>query len=677
MNELIINNRRVDLGENTNIGLTFSANNIGELQNRQGNFSNTFKLPTTKNNKEIFEWSHLQTSSSIMPYQTLKATYIQNGIEIVSDGVAEINNVDNNYYYVNVYSGNLDLMASIGELTVGQLYENDVVWNWTLNSNTRIRDKSDYYIYPLIGWRKDVTFFTTSTIDVRQMLPCAVMQEMFNRLSSKIGYAFVGNYLSSSDHLNMVLTPNDFTIPKADAIVTSQQLSTQPFAEYEFNSIPSGTAVSYFKYFPSYRNENKVADFNIGAFKPTINKIGKLKFSGQYQAFKESGNNAKDYYLNVSIIDENEVDVYGPIIYGPYPSGTTEIVIEIETPEMTFLSTKYYKAKIKASIQQAKNVTKFQFYEYDKINYKKPVNPTISVFNPTTGAYDIVPAPAGFIPKTTTLPHYLTFTPSPKIAFNTPINFTKIFTMKVKDVLKDILNLRAIIIQTNNYTKTISFNSFEDVNLNKSIAKDWSNKIQNSTSMGFKFGNYAKKNNFLFKEDTDKVFNSDFFGDYYFNLNNQNLDDEKTVVKLAHPYTAWGNRYNGYVIPTVNGLKDNTNEWLKSDWRLLNLKIQSTSFNVNYTDGTSTSALNTYIPFCNVPTFSELVPKYYPTIKSILETPKVLKIVAMLDVTDISDLDFSIPIQIQRPDLNLSGYFYINKIENYKGNLTSCEIIEI
>ena len=98
MNELIINGRRVDLGENTNIGLTFCANNIGELQNRQGNFTNTFKLPTSKNNKEIFEWSHLQTSSSVMPYNKLKATYRQNGIEIISDGIAEIQSTDNNFF---------------------------------------------------------------------------------------------------------------------------------------------------------------------------------------------------------------------------------------------------------------------------------------------------------------------------------------------------------------------------------------------------------------------------------------------------------------------------------------------------------------------------------------------------------------------------------------------------
>jgi hypothetical protein len=661
MNELIINNRRVDLGENTNIGLTFSANNIGELQNRQGNFSNTFKLPTSKNNKEIFEWSHLQTSSSTMPYQTLKATYKQNGIEIVSDGLAEINNVDNNYYYVNVYSGNLDLMGSIGELTVGQLYENDAVATWHIDNV--YYNSVDYWTYPLIGWRKDIDFFTTSTIDVRQMIPTAKMPKLFDRLSSKIGYTFTGNYLNSSEHLNMLLTPNEFTIPKTDALITSQNLLTKAIPKGKYIILPIGTATSYINYFPTFRNENNIVDFNTGAFKPTVNKVGKLKFSGQYQVFKDevfklyvTAKKPKDYFLNVSIIDDLNNTIYGAVKFGPYPPtsfGNLDVILDIETPEITFLSARTYKVKIEAQIEQTNRETRFQFYEYDQNNIN------ITTVNRTT------------------LPHYLTFTPSPKIAFNTPINFTKIFTMKVKDVLKDILNLRAIIIQTNNYTKTISFNSFEDINLNKSIAKDWSNKIQNSTSMGFRFGNYAKKNNFLFKEDTDKIANADTDNDYYFNLTNQNLDDEKTVVKLAHPTTMLFNRYNGYIVPRIDGLKDATNEWLKSDWRLLNLKLQNVDFDINYTNGTTTTPRRANIPFCEVIGFEKLVPKYYPTIKTILENPKVLKIVANLNVTDISDLDFSIPIQIQRPDLNLSGYFYINKIENYKGNLTSCEIIEI
>jgi hypothetical protein len=666
MNELIINGRRVDLGENTNIGLTFCANNIGELQNRQGNFTNTFKLPTSKTNKEIFEWSHLQTSSSVMPYNKLKATYRQNGIEIISDGVAEIQSTDNNFFYINVYSGNTDLLESIGDLTVGELYENDTIYNWNLTNNIAIRDKSRYYIYPLIGWRKDVTFFTTSTIDVRHMLPCAVMQELFFRLSQKIGYSFTGNYLKSSDHLNMVLTPNEFTIPSSDAVKTSQQLLTQ--GTTGGTAISSGTSISYVNYYPNFRNENNVNEFIYGDFRPSVNKVGKLKFSGEYQikwiaSENKSNENTKDCFLNLNIIDESSNIIYGPIKSGPYTFKKNTnisdlIIIDFETPELTFLAGKQYKVNIKAEIQQKNVATLFNLYEY-------------KIYNTFPIGYFSGPS------KTDTLPHYLIFTPSPKIAFNTPINFTKIFTMKVKDVLKDILNLRAIIIQTNNYTKTISFNNFEDLKVNKSIANDWSNKIQNQNQMGFKFGNYAKKNNFLFKLDSDKVFNSDLYGDYYFNLTGENLEPEKTVVKLAHPFTPFGNRYNGYVIPSINGLKDNTNEWLKSDWRLLNLKIQSTNFNVNYTDGTTTLSESTFIPFCDVPTFGQLVPKYYSTIQSIIQTPKVIKIVAKLNVNDISDLDFSIPIQIQRPDLNLSGYFYINKIENYKGGLTSCEIIEI
>ena len=669
MNELIINNRRVDLGENTNIGLTFCANNIGELQNRQGNFTNTFKLPTSKNNKEIFEWSHLQTSSSIMPYNKLKATYRQNGIEIISDGVAEIQSTDNNFFYINVYSGNTDLLESIGDLTVGELYENDTIYNWNLTNNIAIRDKSRYYIYPLIGWRKDVTFFTTSTIDVRQMLPCAVVQEMFTRLSQKIGYSFTGNYLTSPDHLNMVLTPNSFdaSIGAGNEVLSN---SNNYGPQIVNANISIGTAISIVTLYPSFSFsyndetfEENLPDFSTGYFKPITNKIGKLKFNGSFGVWWSKTENFPLFtkpekkngiiYLVCSIVD----DLGNEIMSNTSDTQTRTLDVtraeysfdfDFETPELTFLSARIYKVKIEAYCLQN-----------EKVNSKVEL---FDKFKDATGSR---------------VYQQLIFSISPKIAFGTPLNFVNLFTMKVKDVLKDILNLRAIIIQTNNYTKTISFNNFEDLKVNKSIANDWSGKIQNQNQMGFKFGNYAKKNNFLFKLDTDKVFNSDLYGDYYFNLTGENLEDEKTVVKLAHPFTPFGNRYNGYIIPSINGLKDSTNEWLKSDWRLLNLKIQSTNFNVNYTDGTTTLSESTFIPFCDVPTFGQLVPKYYSTIQSIVQAPKVLKIVAKLNVNDISDLDFSIPIQIQRPDLNLSGYFYINKIENYKGGLTSCEIIEI
>lgn len=665
MNELIINNRRVDLSDFTNIGITFCANNIGELQNRQGNFTNTFKIPITKTNKEIFEWSHLQTSSSVMPYNKLKASYKQNGIEIISEGVAQIQSTDNNFFYINVYSGNLDLIDAINDLTVGELYANDPLINWDFWT-VYYSGLDKYYTFPFIDWRKDIdTFFNVDTVDVREMIPCINTKGMFDRLASYTGFNFSGNYLNSSDHLNMILTPNEFSIPSSDAIKTSQNLLT--LGTTGGTSISSGSGISYVNYYPGFRNENNNPDFDLGAFKPIINKIGKLRFAGDYQIkwiVTDTGNeNTKDCFLNLNIIDDLNNVIYGPIKTGPYTFPKNKnisdlITLDFETPELTFLSTRIYKVKITAEIQNKNINSLFNLYEY-------------LITNTSPIGYFSGPS------KTTTLPHYLQFTPSPKIAFGSTLDFTKIFTMKVSDILKDILNMRGIIIQTNNYTKTITFNSFEDLNLNKSISKNWSRKIQNDKSMGFKFGNYAKKNNFIFKLDTDKVYNSDTKNDYYFNLTDENLEPEKTVVKLNHPSTVMNYRYKDFLIPCINGFIDANHEWSKSDWRLLNLKIQSTAFNINYSDGYIPTVKNTNIPFCDMIGFETLVPKYYSTLQSIVQAPKVLKIVAKLDITDITDLDFSIPIQIERPDLNLSGYFYINKIENYKGGLTSCEIIEI
>ena len=654
MNELFINGKRIDLSENTNIGITFCANNIGELQNRQGNFTNTFKLPFSKANKEILEWSHLQTTSSLMPYKKNKATYIENGIEIISDGVAEISSVDSNYFYINVYSGNLDLIDAIGNLTVGELYKNDTVYEWNLYNNINRRIADDYWVYPLIDWRADIdTFFTTSTIDVREMLPTAVIHRMFTRLSNKIGFNFTGNYLTSSDHLNMVLTPDSFSIPSTDKEKTSNKLTSPSVTGGA--SISSGSSVQYVYYYPTFRNESNLADYSFGIFKPTTNKVGSLKFSGNYQIKYEttdlhSNENTKDVFIKTRIIDDlgNE---HGATTTSAYTFDrntylTDTITIEVESQEMTFLSARQYKIEIACEVQQ-KNVSMlFHLYEYKTI-----VQNPIGISN--LGVF----------------PHFMEFTPVPKIAFGTPLDFTKIFKMKVSDVLKDILNMECIIVQTNNYTKNVQFNKFNDLIINKSIAKDWSSKIQFNKTMGFKFGNYARRNNLKFK--TDSYENGVIW------LSDETLDVEKDMVKLNHDPTFQYKRLNAYKIPTIDGLKDINNEWLSPTYRLLQLKIQSTSFNVNYTDGTTTTPKNTVIPFCEFYNFDRLIEDNYGTITDILKSTKILKVIANLDITDISDLDFSIPIQIQRPDLNLSGYFYINKIENYKGGLTSCEIIEI
>ena len=148
MRELYINGKLLELSDSTPIGISFSANNIGELQNRNSSFSNTIKVPITQNNKIALELSHLINSSTQIPYTKLSATYIENGVEIVSNGTAVISNtVDNSYYNLSITSGNSDLNTLLGDTTVGQLYGDESI-TWTLNNVVNSNDKSKPYIYP-------------------------------------------------------------------------------------------------------------------------------------------------------------------------------------------------------------------------------------------------------------------------------------------------------------------------------------------------------------------------------------------------------------------------------------------------------------------------------------------------------------------------------------------------
>lgn len=57
---------------------------------------------------------------------------------------------------------------------------------------------------------------------------------------------------------------------------------------------------------------------------------------------------------------------------------------------------------------------------------------------------------------------------------------------------------------------------------------------------------------------------------------------------------------------------------------------------------------------------------YYKTIKEILTETKVINAVVKLNGKDIQELDFTIPILLDIPELSINNYFYINTISNYK-----------
>src|SRR5437868_1055343 len=101
--QLILDGSEIDLGVDTRIALTMQINNIAEVADRQGNFSNTFKLPMTQGNRAVMEMCELIPSVTSKPYRKLSAKYIQSGLVLIRNGVAIVDSADE-FYNVTVYS---------------------------------------------------------------------------------------------------------------------------------------------------------------------------------------------------------------------------------------------------------------------------------------------------------------------------------------------------------------------------------------------------------------------------------------------------------------------------------------------------------------------------------------------------------------------------------------------
>lgn len=629
MNELYINGSLCDLSDFSIIGVTKQANDIGELQNRQGDFTNTFKLPLTQLNIILCGIPNDVQSNSSIPYQILNITYIQNGVTIVTNGRGVIEAV-NEFIELSVTAGNTSLSDAIGDITVGDLFDSTFTWNLT-----NVIDTTDYWIFPLIDWRTDIdTYFDTAETDARFMLPCLKMPEFFQRLETYTGFQFDGNYINSVDYKSMVISPSEF--------VRSQTLEQNKatfvndgFNQIEFIDILAGTpgATATFLVNP-LTDTFTSAEFTQGLnpqFTPSVNKVGKLKLTTKITTFRYSVL-TRDVDLSFRIYIVNHTDSI-VLTYYQTEVFTTEtndgilgqFVIDLETEEIAFDSTKSYRTYMQAYVEEFANDS----------TLRVSLQGTTFSFNQTKG-----------------------------ILFNSEISFRDLFRMKAKDVFKDVLNLRCLMLQTDNYSNITRLDYFNDIKSKTPI--DWTSKLDVSAkNISFIFGKYARRNWLRFKNNTNV---QDQIGDAYFDVSNDNLEADKDVIKLSHPATEQRSKFEGVNIPKIKAI-DSDLQWNKPDYRILNVALQPIS--VDYTDGTTTTTV-TECPVANFIGGDLIIQNYYDSIQAILDKSKVVNLPFRLNAVDIENIDYLTPIYVE-----CYGTFYLNKINAFKGDVTFCELVRL
>ena len=118
---LYINGEELYLDEDEPIPINKQANDIGELKDRQADFTADFKIPQTRENIKILERAQLVDGSTYLPYLKNSATYIEDGVEMISGGYLVISGSSGGYFKAVIYSGNADFFSLINKLKLNNL----------------------------------------------------------------------------------------------------------------------------------------------------------------------------------------------------------------------------------------------------------------------------------------------------------------------------------------------------------------------------------------------------------------------------------------------------------------------------------------------------------------------------------------------------------------------------
>lgn len=696
--QLYINDQLVDLNDDSPIALTFQINNLAEVQNQQSNTSNQFKLPLTQRNRQILGFPDDIAFTTNAPYQQYQARVIQDGLEIIPYGVAELNNIEQDNANITVLSGNVDFFDAID----GKLYDmgdstsqwtnygQNLVWKqydhtWNLQNVATSQTKTGGWIYPVIdyGFINGQDF--TPPIDVHNLRPGFFIKSAIDLLLRSAGYKGKGSLLDDPLYPLLICQFSNGSWEHG----TDYQ--NQPDVRGMSAANQTGTQLNH---------PNALYPDGVLAWDNILSDPSK-QFSGALFTSQKTNS------VKVTVTFPH-VYLYGRITPGTDPSALNAIIYYRDpnypaTPDTPLTSVQFaFNGGEKNSNNPNGWVRDLGTSGSNIIGYQHLYNTVASCETtlPATGGIFVGYSWQGLSGSNAHIYPGATLTiesQNTTMQFGQPVQCERIFPdISQKDLLKDTLQRFGIICQTDNASRTVSFNSLRDIVNNIPIAKDWTSKcIDQGKQVSFQLGNYAQVNYMKYKED-DNVLPKGF-ANSQINVNNTTLPatadlfQSQFAVTLNRPYIT------GQIaqIKMIDNTSDNMDFSIGVSPRILvDQKTRlSSGKTVTLTDGSSSVVVNDIIStpyfykpegdynlcFCDMPgttnsTMPGLKTKYYPELQKVLTQTKKVVSYFLLTPRDILELDLLIPLYLQQDN----AYYYINKIDSWrKGQPCKVELVKL
>jgi len=701
--QIFINDHSVDLLDQTPPAYTLQVNTFDNFTSQKGNFTKQIQLPLTKRNRLIFRFPDSVNFNTGKVYKQLPAKLVQNGVEIIPNGICEVSSVQNNLININIFAGTLDFVDELG----GQLYDmgdsttqwsgfgQNKVWDqysipfpndpdnidncvWDVAHMAYSQQKTSGWIWPVIDYGSVGFPDYSGPINVRMQRPAFFVHTVFELLVQSAGYKI--DYDRSG--------------------LMRDQLFQKLLIPFANDSFQHGL---------DYQNAPPIGGFNtIKSIQQGVNKGGPA--SGNINFDGVNLWDGYNYYATENITGTVTL-IFEMFLQGII--GTTnpsQVKISINVRNLDGSNTNYpltigfANDWVKVDGDGASKVVK-EIFTNQKISTQvslvagMAINVNFQTQNSQNTQW-IMSAGAT-----------LSFVPDEQdVLFGQPIQCEMIMPdISELDFLKDIMQHFGVICQANNVTKKVIFALFGDIVKNKPIALDWSLKcVDQGMEITYQLGNYSQINwlRYTFDDDDNlKLLLPQYFADDHIDINNTTLNPNQIQADLfVSNFSPSINRayYGGSIaqilkIDTESSLTDfsiSTVARLMVDQKYaLKQAADGSGESVTFTstdggggpdDVKITDVISIpyfYKPdgkynlcYCDKGGQPGFKTSYYKDYQNVLKDSKLVTRYFMLTPLDVANLDFLIPIYLMQDN----SYYYISKIDSWvKGQPCKVDLIRL
>lgn len=664
---LFINNIEVDIGDAV-IGLTFQINDLSELKDRQANFSNKFKVPKTKHNTELFEWSDMVQTGTVLPYRKMPARLYKGSKAL--GGFAIIEATDG-AFNITFYSGLIDLFELLDKKKLSELAGLSALNHyWNKDSIFDSRANFSGYVYPIVDYSDDPAFMdnVTNSMDITRNMPFVFVHSLVQMIFEEAGYTYSGKLFTGSKFPRLIMSLgneswifNGRLLHAARNILDPVQSGSNILAVVADNDAVPGNALA------------QTGNFDVN--NNWTNAAGGGTFKGFFNL---------DYPMQVRNSPLEDQDFTLSWVLSVTATGTPGDTYVFRIRENTSSTTVYESAPATIGIGGVNVDNRTVFLPNGSYAAGSQFSCRIQWLS-GSGTFDV----NGVQVIAETRGQYpIKFKTDP-----TPIFIKDVIAdMTQKEFLKGILvHLFGAFPVNEKFGAHKKFVQFKEIIENIPLAKDWSSpKMHDSQGNGkkeFRAPSYNQKNWMRWREDEGVIAE---YGDGFFLIDDETLPVEGDLFTMPFAASQWAGRFEGghKKVPLVKRWDTYGEPSYTTQPRLLLLDAEEPAVTpyVHLVDpvGGVNDDYNDVVPYAHFmdPDHTEnlgfgdsvIADEYQDLIDRVLTKYKKITEQFYLNDNDINELDHTIPVHIKEHGAN----FYINKIPSYVGDkLTAAELIRI